>query len=210
MASISPCKNWKKYEKYLMRGQWHVHTNYVDGENTVDEYCKRAVKLRIPLIAFTEHVRKKLTYRYHDLVGEILTARENYPELIILTGCEAKVLEDGSLDVSEDVLRQSEIVLMAFHSFPADKDKYVEALKTALSNPKVDIWAHPGLFLRNKNFSLRDEEIEEVFEIANQRNVLIELNEKYRLPSRDWMRIGKKKGIKIVRGSDVHKVGDLK
>ncbi len=210
MASISPYKNWKKYEKYLISGQWHVHTNYVDGENTVDEYCKRTVKLRIPLIAFTEHVRKKLTYRYHDLVGEILTAREDYPELIILTGCEAKVLEDGSLDVSEDVLRQSEIVLMAFHSFPADKDKYVEALKTALSNPKVDIWAHPGLFLRNKNFSLRDEEVEDILEKASRENVLIEFNEKYQLPVRSWVEIGKKKGIKFVRGSDVHKIRDLK
>jgi len=187
-----------------------VHTNYVDGANSVDEYCKRAVKLRIPLIAFTEHVRKKLTYRYRDLVEEILTARENYPELIILTGCEAKVLEDGSLDVSADILRESEIVLMAFHSFPADKEKYVEALKKALSNPRVDIWAHPGLFLRTKNICLSDEEVGEIFSIASQKNVLIELNEKYCLPPRGWEEIGKKRGVKFVRGSDVHKVEELK
>ena len=187
-----------------------MHTNYVDGANSVDEYCKRAVKLRIPLIVFTEHVRKKLTYRYHDLVEEILTARENYPELIILTGCEAKVLEDGSLDVSADILRESEIVLMAFHSFPADKEKYVEALKKALSNPRVDIWAHPGLFLRTKNICLSDEEVGEIFSIASQKKVLIELNKKYCLPPKGWEVIGKKRGVKFVRGSDVHKVEELK
>ena len=193
-----------------MSGQWHVHTNYVDGANSVDEYCKRAVKLRIPLIVFTEHVRKKLTYRYHDLVEEILTARENYPELIILTGCEAKVLEDGSLDVSTDILRESEIVLMAFHSFPADKEKYVEALKRALSNPRVDIWAHPGLFLRNAGLKLREEEVGAILEIASQENVLIELNAKYGLPSKDWVEIGERKGVKFVLGSDAHGVEELK
>lgn len=203
-------KNWLKYEEYLLRGEWHVHTDYVDGENSVEEYCKRAVELRIPLIAFTEHVGRELTYNYLELVEEIITARENYPELIILTGCEAKVLADGSLDVSEDVLRQSEIVLMAFHSFPVNKDKYVDALKTALSNPRVDIWAHPGLFFRNKDISLSDEEVENIFSIANKRNILIELNEKYNLPPKSWIRIGENKGIKFVRGSDVHNVKDLK
>jgi len=210
MENISPCKNWMKYEKYLLSGEWHVHTNYADGKNSVDEYCKRAVELRIPLIVFTEHVRKALTYSYQDLIDEIIMARGKYPELIILTGCEAKVLEDGSLDVSENVLKASEIVIMAFHSFPRSKDKYIEALKTALSNPRVDIWAHPGLFLRNKSLSLNEEEVEAVFEKASQENVLIELNEKYSVPSRDWMRIGKKKGVKFVKGSDVHSVEEIK
>jgi len=210
MGDILPYKNWMEYEEYLVSGEWHIHTNYVDGENSVDEYCKRAVELRIPLIVFAEHVRRELTYNYRALVEEIIMARRNYPELLILIGCEAKVLEDGGLDVSEDVLRRSEIVLMAFHSFPVNKGRYVEALKRALSNPRVDIWAHPGLFLRTKNFSLSEEEVEVIFEIASQRNVLIELNEKYNLPSRGWVEIGKKRGVKFVRGSDVHHVGELK
>ena len=211
MENILAYKNWMKYRQHLLNGQWHVHTNYVDGENSVDEYCKKAVELRIPLIAFTEHVRRGLTYNYQDLAEEIRTARKNYySELIILTGCEAKVLKDGSLDVSVDILRQSEIVLMAFHSFPRSKEKYVNALKTALSNSRVDIWAHPGLFLRNKRLSLSKEEVEDIFDIASQRNVLIELNEKYNLPPRGWIEIGKKKGINFVRGSDAHSVRDLK
>jgi DNA polymerase (family 10)/putative hydrolase len=203
-------KKWMRYKKYLLSGQWHIHTNYTDGENSVDEYCKRAVELRIPLIAFTEHVRRELTYNYQDLVDEIRAARKNYSGLKIITGCEAKVLEDGNLDVSEDVIKQCEIVLMAFHSFPISKDKYVNALKTALSNPRVDIWAHPGLYLRNKTVSLRDEEVENIFSIANKNNVLIELNKKYDLPLKSWIKIGEKKEIIFVRGGDIHSVNDFK
>ena len=207
---ISPYKNWMKYENYLLTGEWHIHTNYTDGKNSVDEYCKRAVALGIPLIAFTEHVRKELTYNYQNLEAEIITARENYPNLIILTGCEAKVLEGGSLDVSEEVLKQSEIVLMAFHSFLASKDKYVEALKVALSDPGVDIWAHPGLFLRNFGLTLKEEEVVAIHEIASRENVLIERNDKYCLPCKDWVEIGKRKGVKFVHGGDVHSVKELK
>jgi len=129
---------------------------------------------------------------------------------VILAGCEAKVLEDGSLDVSEEVLRRSEIVLMAFHSFPNSKEKYVRALRTALSNPKVDVWAHPGLFLKNKEVGLREWEVEKIFSLANKEGVLIELNKKYNLPPQSWVKIGEEKGVKFVKGSDAHSVKDLR
>jgi len=211
MENISAYKkNWMKYRKHLMSGQWHVHTNYTDGENSVDEYCRKAVTLGIPLVVFSEHVRKELTYDYQDLVGEIKTARKKYPELIILTGCEAKVLEDGSLDVSEVVLKYCEIVLMAFHSFPNNKSEYIKALKIALSNPKVDVWAHPGLFLRNNNFSFTEKEIEMVFDLARQKNVLIEINRKYNLPPQSWVKVGEKKGVNFVKGGDIHRIDEFK
>jgi putative hydrolase len=203
-------KTWMKYEKYLMSGEWHIHTDYTDGKNSVEDYCKKAVELSLPLIAFTEHVRRILTYDFDDLAREIESARESYPELIILTGCEAKVLEDGGLDVSEDVIRECDIVLMAFHSFPKDKKKYVSALKRTLTYPEVDVWAHPGLFPTKSNFTLTDEEITEVFDVAKRSEVLIEINEKYDLPPRKWYEIGLKKGLKFVKGSDVHSVDDMR
>ena len=57
-------KNWIKYDEYLLTVDWHIHTNWTDGENTVFEYCERAVQEGIPLIAFIEHVRKKLNYDF--------------------------------------------------------------------------------------------------------------------------------------------------
>jgi DNA polymerase (family 10)/putative hydrolase len=84
-------KTWKKYVDYLLEGEWHIHTNYTDGKNTVFEYCEKAVEIGIPLLAFTEHVRKELTYDFNQFLNEIEEAREEF-DLIILSGCEAKVL----------------------------------------------------------------------------------------------------------------------
>jgi histidinol phosphatase-like PHP family hydrolase len=174
------------------------------------------------LLKHSQEWSEKYPGKYIAIIGDKLVAiddtelevfimaRENYPDLLILTGCEAKIVEDGSLDVSEEILKQSEIVLMAFHSFPRDKEEYIAALETALSNARVDIWAHPGLFLRTTNLYLREHEIEDILDIASHNNVLLELNEKYCLPPRSWVEIGGKKGVKFVRGGDIHSVEELK
>lgn len=205
-SSIS--KKWMKYEHYLLTGEWHVHTNYTDGNNSVDAYCEKAIESGIPLIVFSEHVRRELDYDFCALLREIELARKKYTGLVILSGCEAKVLENGELDVSNEILNLCEIVLMAFHSFPVDKHQYYNALKTALTNPKVDIWAHPGLFLVRNNLTLEINYLDEVFEIAQENNVLIELNAKYNVPPKEWLDMLKDK-VKFVRGSDVHSVTDF-
>ena len=202
-------KTWKKYIDYLLEGEWHIHTSYTDGKNSVFEYCEKAIEIGIPLLAFTEHVRKNLNYDFNSFLDEIEKTREEF-DLIILSGCEAKVLPNGELDVEKWILNEADYPIFAFHSFPEDIDLYTKCLKSVLKNKYVNTWAHPGLFLRNKSLSLSDEEVEDIFDIASQRNVLIELNEKYNLPARGWIEIGKKKGINFVRGSDVHSVMDLK
>lgn len=208
MANSLRYKNWMKYEPYLLSGEWHIHTNYTDGTNSVNEYCKEALKRGIPLLVFSEHVRRTLDYDFYALLEEVELARRKYPELIILSGCEAKVLETGELDASDEILEQCEIVLMAFHSFSANMNRYYDAVRIALANPRVDIWAHPGLFLVESNLTLEGSQLEEMFSIASENNVLIELNAKYNLPPKEWLDIMKYKA-KFVRGNDIHNLRDF-
>jgi len=202
------CKNWMEYRDYLLAGEWHVHTKYSDGDNTVDEYCRLAVRLGLPLIVFSEHVRRTMDYDFHALLRDVELARRRYAGLIILAGCEASVLESGELDAPEEVLELSQMVLMAFHSFPPDVDRYHDALRIALANPKVDIWAHPGLFLGRNGLSLDARRLRGALDAARENNVLIELNAKYGLPPKEWLDVAGP-GACLVRGSDAHSVEDL-
>ena len=45
-------KNWEKYSDHLETGDFHVHTNYTEGSNTVDEMCQQALKNNLTLICF--------------------------------------------------------------------------------------------------------------------------------------------------------------
>jgi len=205
-------KTWQKYQDYLSSGQWHIHTNFTDGKNTVLEYSKRAVELGIPLLAFTEHVRLELEYDFRTLLNEIENARRKFPHLIILSGCEAKVLPDGTLDCSAEILNKVDYKLFCFHSFPGDVEKYLSALKRVIREYPVDAWAHPGLFFKkNKNLMLSDNQLQQVFEALNSNNILLEKNARYSLPSEDWIRkyLTISNGNPFVFGRDIHSVNDL-
>ena len=203
-------KRWHKYEYYLLKGDWHVHTNYTDGKNTVFEYCKQAEKNGLELIAFTEHVRKKLDYDFDEFLADIYAAKDKF-DLEILAGCEAKVLDSkGTLDVSDDVLKECEVVLGAFHRFePVDKNAYLVALKNMLSNPNIDIWAHPTLFAKKNKFALSYKDILATINLCLKYNVLIEKNMKYNVPDRVFREIASNMGCKFVNGSDAHQVSEL-
>ncbi|MBP2133106.1 DNA polymerase (family 10)/putative hydrolase [Methanomicrobium sp. W14] len=202
-------KIWKKYSQYLMSGEWHIHTSYTDGKNSIDEYCKKAVELGIPLVAFTEHVRKDLSYDFNSYLEDIDSAREHY-NLIVLSGCETKVLPDCSLDVGYDILEQVDYPIFAFHSFPNDIDKYLDALYTVIKNPYVNAWAHPSMFLKKNILNITKGKLSQIFNWLDENEVLIEINRKHNVPPSEWINLAKSCRMNLVRGSDCHSVEELR
>jgi len=201
-------KTWIRYNNLLSTGEWHIHTNYTDGKSTVNEYCERAELLGIPLLAFTEHVREKLNYDFNDFLSEIDKARDNY-NLIILSGCECKVLPGGDLDVDSSILKAVDYPIIGFHSFPDDSKLYYNSLKLALRNPYIETWAHPGLFLRKNKYSFELERLEEIFALMREYNVALEINKKYHVPPIDWLQLANVFEIGLIRGSDAHHSDEL-
>lgn len=203
-------KRWKKYEDFLLRGDWHIHTNYTDGQNTVFEICETAVKNGLEMIAFSEHVNKVLDYNFDNFLSDIYSARDKF-DLKILVGCEAKVLDlEGNIDVEKDVLKSCEIVLGVFHSFLyQDKDNYMKTLKNMLKNPDVDIWGHPTLFTHRHMIQLNKDDILDIVTACMENEVLIERNLNYGLPTQKFIDIVLEKKWKFVIGSDSHRTLDL-
>lgn len=199
-------KTWKRYKEYLLKGEWHIHTSYTDGENSIAQYCEIARELHIPLIAFTEHVRTKLDYNFSDFLSDIKEARKAFPDITILSGCEAKVSPGGELDASEELLGSIDYPIFAFHSFPDDLDLYINCLKKIIKNSFVCAWAHPGLFLRKHNFGLDNRVLLYILELLKEHDVLLEMNRRYDLPPEHWRDIIKMQKVYEVNGNDVHSI----
>lgn len=199
-----------KYED-AQYGDFHVHTNYTDGRNTVSEYCQRALQNGLRVIAFPEHIKKNPTYNYHRLLSDIAKAKPEFGAIRILSGCEAKVLNIyGELDAPQDVLAQCDIVIGVFHSFKhRDKESYLAALKAMLCNPAVDIWGHPTLFTKKHNIILEEKELNEIIDVCIENGVLIERNLKYNVPDAYFTGLAVNKGAKFIIGSDAHSVEEL-
>jgi len=181
----------------------------VEGENSVLELCEQAEKNGLKLIAFTEHVRKELDYDFNDIVRDVEEARKRFQNLKILTGCEARVLLNGDIDVSDEVLKLCNVVVASFHWFPYHKKDYVKALKKMLKNPEVDIWGHPTTMLRN--CELNRKETEDIINLCIENKVLIEksLCPNYPTPP-DFLELVEKLGAKIVISSDAHSTWELR
>jgi putative hydrolase len=201
-------KLWRAHKDLLHNGEWHVHTSYTDGSGSVLEYCRIAEALAIPLIAFTEHVRRNLTYDFNSFISDIEDAREKF-DLVILSGCEAKVLPGGDLDVEKEIIRQVDYPIFAFHSFPPDLTLFLSSLKQVLRNNYVNAWAHPGHFLAKNHISLSEVDLVEVLRIMSKHDVLLEINSKYALPPQRWVELAAENGVKTVKGSDIHSISEL-
>jgi DNA polymerase (family 10)/putative hydrolase len=204
-------KPWKVNLQHPIYGDFHIHTTYTDGADTINSYCQRAKINKLTQIAFSEHVRKELSYNFNEYLSEIIAARNNYPDLTILAGCETKVIDSkGNLDIQESIVNSCDFVTAVFHSYIcSDKEKYLETLGAMLANPYVDIWGHPTLFAKKHCFSLNEDEILDIIEICVHSKILIEINIKYNLPDLEFLKIACKKGANFVIGSDAHSINEL-
>ena len=204
-------KNWERYREYLETGDFHVHTDYTEGSHNILELCEQAIMNNLKLIAFTEHVRKVIFYDFDAFLADIDSARQRYPKLRILSGCEASVTDtEGSLDVSQGVLENIDIVVASFHSFPyGHKAEFLSALYSALKNPRVDIWGHPATFLRNVNLTVT--ETMDIINACKSNSVLIEdsLAPVYRTHP-EFIKLANELGALTVRNSDAHCRENLK
>lgn len=202
-------KRWEAFKNNLLAGDWQVHTTWSDGKNSIVDYCHEARRKGLRLIAFTEHVRREIRYDFWAYTREVEAARREFPDLTLLAGCEAKVLNrQGDLDAPQDVLERADIVLGAFHSF-AEAEHYLEALEAMLRNPWVDSWAHPTLYAHKHGITLTEEQEERLIRLCMEQHVLVEFNSKYDLPRPAMREKAKALGATYVYGSDAHSINEL-
>jgi len=75
---------------------------------------------------------------------EIASARERYPDIAILHGCEVDILPDGKLDFPERVLERFDIVLASLHERVGQPpEQLMRRYDAALRHPCVNVITHP-------------------------------------------------------------------
>lgn len=134
-----------------LKGDLHAHTNATDGRNTLEDMVASAQALGFEYLAITEHSRRQSMSHGLDperLLGQIgaidrLNARLH--GIRVLRGIEVDILDDGRLDLPDDVLARLDIVVAAVHSQFSlrSRARQTERILRALDNPQVTLLAHP-------------------------------------------------------------------
>ncbi|WP_370571875.1 DNA polymerase/3'-5' exonuclease PolX [Methanomethylovorans sp.] len=195
-----------------IKGDLHVHSNWSDGKNTIEEMALAARFLGYEYIAISDHsgsskIANGLSEkRLLEHIKEIERLNERIEGIRILSGTECDILTDGKLDYSNELLEQLDIVVVAVHgSVEQDSKTMTQRIVTALENEYVHILAHPT----GRKFGKRlpfEMDMEKIMDTALEHGKILEinsapqrldLNDKYSMMSREM-------GIKLAINTDTH------
>src|SRR3989338_6486508 len=104
-----------------IKGDFHVHSNWSDGAEPIEEVVERAKSLEYQYIAITDHskstkIANGLTEeRLSKQIREIRELNKKIKGIKILSGSEVDIKTDGTLDFSEKLLKELDIVVASIH-----------------------------------------------------------------------------------------------
>jgi Histidinol phosphatase and related hydrolases of the PHP family len=132
------------------QGDVHSHTNWSDGKATMLQMAQGAQALGYRYLGVTDHSpRIKVV---HGLDAERLLAQSRemaevqaqVEDVTLLQGIEVDILEDGALDLPDEVLELLDVVIASPHvKLRQEPAAMTERMLRAVSNPHVDVVGHP-------------------------------------------------------------------
>ena len=200
-----------------LRGDLHVHTKATDGHNTLREMAEAARARGFEYVAITEH-SQRLTVahgldvkRLRQQMEEIDRLNESLKGITLLKGIEVDILEDGRLDLPDDVLGELDLVVGAVHSqFKLSRAKQTQRIIKAMDHPHFTLLAHPSGRLIDQREPY-DVDMLKIIRAARARGCFLELNaHPERLDLLDaHCQLAKEEGVLVAISSDAHSLQDF-
>jgi len=165
-----------------LRGDCHSHSTWSDGGASIEAMATTARDLGHEYLVLTDH-SPRLTVahglnreRLLKQLDEVARLNEELAPFRILTGMEVDILEDGALDLDDDLLAQLDVVVASVHSkLRSERQKMTERMVLAVASPHVDILGHcTGRLIGKRPESVFDADY--VFAACAQFGTAVEIN----------------------------------
>jgi len=200
-----------------LKGDLHAHTKATDGHNSLRDMARAAQALGFEYLAITEHSRRLTVAHGLDPLrllrqcDEIDQLNTELSGITLLKGIEVDILEDGSLDLPDDVLGRLDLVVGAVHSkFDLSRAKQTERILRAMQHPHFTLLAHPtGRLIEQR--APYDVDMLRIIRQARNRGCFLELNaHPERLDLLDtYCQMAKEEGVLVSINSDAHSTFDF-
>jgi putative hydrolase len=210
----------RRYRQAL-RGDCHLHSTWSDGGAEIEDMAATAIALGHEYMVLTDHSprltiahglnRERLLRQLDDIAAINQNLAENGVDFEILTGMEVDILEDGTLDLDDDLLERLDVVVASVHSkLRMDRKPMTERMVLAVASPHVDILGHcTGRLISKRPPSTFDADY--VFAACVQFHTAVEINSRpERLdPPRELLAEAIEHGCWFSIDSDAHATGQL-
>lgn len=171
----------------VLHGDLHMHTKWSDGKHSIKEMADYATKLGRKYIGISDHTYSLKVARGISEVDALQQIEEiralKSKGIKVLSSIEVEVLKDGTLDFSDATLAKFDYVIAGIHTYLQQSQNEMQArIEKALSNPYVNILAHPtGKLLGRPGILFSDREpcsvpFKAILDICIKNNVVLELN----------------------------------
>jgi len=205
-----------------LRGDLHAHSDWSDGGSPIEEMAFTAIELGHEYLVLTDHSPRlkvanglsvaRLTQQLDvvDAVNEHLGGNFR-----LLKGIEVDILDDGSLDQTDEMLGRLDLRVASVHSKLAmEKDAMTRRMKAAVANPFTNVLGHctGRLVTGNRGMRAQSEfDARAVFEACAEHDVAVEINARpeRRDPPTRLLRLAADIGCVFSIDSDAHAPGQL-
>jgi len=202
-----------------VRGDCHSHSDWSDGGSPVRVMAEAAASLGHAYVAITDH-SPRLTVangldaqrlrRQLDLVDQL---NAELAPFRILTGIEVDILEDGTLDQEEHLLRRLDVVVASVHSkLRMESPEMTRRMVRAIENPHADILGHcTGRIIVGRGRKPSTFDPEKVFAACTRTGTAVEINSRpeRRDPPPELLRLAVDAGCYVSIDTDAHAPGQL-
>ncbi|WP_459557466.1 DNA polymerase/3'-5' exonuclease PolX [Lacunimicrobium album] len=163
-------------------GDLHMHTTESDGTASLEDMIAAARARGLKYISITDH--SKRVFMANGLTEERLLkqweevrrVREKYDDIKVLCGVECDILENATMDISDEVLAQADWIVAVIHfGLKQAPDLITKRLLTAIEDPYVDCIGHMTGRLIGKRPGAQFD-VETVFAAAKEHGVMLEIN----------------------------------
>ena len=199
-------------EESDVKGILHIHTNYSDGSNTIEDIARYCLEQGYEYVGIADHSRSAFyadglsesdLRKQHD---EILEVQSRLTGIKILHGIESDILADGNLDYDDDTLAILDFVIGSVHSrFSMSRDDMTARVISAIRNPYLSILGHPTgrLLLSREPYQI---DLAAVLEALAEEGKAVELNADPHRLDLDWRNciVAKRLGIPVSINPDAH------
>lgn len=200
-----------------LKGDLHSHTEATDGRDTLERMAEAAAERGLRYLAVTDHTRSLKIANGQDArrlaaqMAAIDRLNGRLRGITLLKSAEVDILEDGRLDLPDDLLRDLDLTVCSVHSrFTLPPPVQTDRVLRAMEHPSFRILGHPTgrLLLRRKGHPL---DVDRLIRAAKQLGRILELNSQPdRLDLDDQAcRRAKEAGVLLSISSDAHGVREL-
>jgi DNA polymerase (family X) len=200
-----------------LQGDLHVHTNWSDGRDSLDDMVHAAEALGLRYLGISDHSKSLAMARGLD-EDRVRAQWEAIDQLNasggpvrVLKACEMDVLADGRMDFDDALLEGFDWVTASLHSaFTQSKRRLTDRILAAIDHPLVRGIGHPtGRMLgRREGYDL---DFDAIFARAAETGTCLEINaQPKRLDlSAELARRALAAGVTLSIGTDAHSVAEL-